>query len=59
MRATLLFVCGGVTRSLLCSFVKIMVDSLKSEIQESRNENGEIKKSLEFIQHQLAMAIGQ
>ena len=37
-------------------FVKMMFDSLKSEIQELRNENCEIKKSLEFTQDQLARA---
>ena len=38
------------------NFVKMLFDSLKSEMQELRNENCEIKKSLEFTQDQLSNA---
>ena len=34
----------------------MMFDSLKTEIQELRNENCEIKKSFEYTQNQLATA---
>ena len=41
------------------SFIEVMVNSLKEEIKDLRNENDEIKHSLQFTQDQLKDALSE